>query len=90
MGRRNVCADIERVSQVLADMEWPAAKWQLISYVEEYGADAATRAQLWAVPPGTYPTLSRLLATMGLTGGSRALRRHRASTVAQARRRPAR
>ncbi|MGQ0575126.1 MAG: DUF2795 domain-containing protein [Pseudonocardia sp.] len=75
MPRSNERADIERISQVLAGLDWPAAKWQLISYGEEYGADAGTRAQLWALPPGTYPSLRGVLVAMGLVGTMRSLRR---------------
>jgi hypothetical protein len=66
--RRNPRADAERVSQVLAGMAYPAAKWQLIMQAEEYGADAPTRAELWALPTGSYPDLPAVLAALGFEG----------------------
>lgn len=74
MARREERASVERVTQVLAGIEWPAAKWQLISYSEEYGADAATRGQLWSLPPGTYPSVATVLGALGLASGLRLLR----------------
>jgi Protein of unknown function (DUF2795) len=64
--RRNLRADIQRISQVLAGLDFPAAKWQLIMYAEEYGADSTTRADLWSLPTGVYIDVSRVLAALGL------------------------
>jgi hypothetical protein len=73
--RIDPCGDTERVSQVLAGMVYPAAKWQLVMQAEAYGADAATRAELWALPTGTYADLRSVLDA-GAAG--RATRLHRA------------
>jgi hypothetical protein len=54
-------ANVERVSQVLAGMTFPAAKWQLVMQAEAYGADAESRAELWALPTGIYPDLRSVL-----------------------------
>jgi uncharacterized protein DUF2795 len=64
--RRSLRADTQRISQVLAGLDFPAAKWQLIMYAEEYGADSTTRADLWSLPTGIYTDLSRVLAALGL------------------------
>jgi hypothetical protein len=64
--RRSLRADIQRISQVLAGLDFPAAKWQLIMYAEEYGADSTTRADLWSLPTGIYTDLSRVLVALGL------------------------
>jgi hypothetical protein len=64
--RRSLRADTQRISQVLAGLDFPAAKWQLIMYAEEYGADSTTRADLWSLPTGVYTDLSRVLAALGL------------------------
>jgi hypothetical protein len=87
MARRDERADVERITHVLAGIPWPAAKWQLISYAEEYGADAATRADLWSLPPGTYSSLSSVLGALGLTPGPRG---RRPRPLGPAARRPAR
>ena len=66
MHRRNPRADVRRLSQVLAGIPFPAAKWQLIMHAEEYGADAASRAELWALPASSYPDLRSVLVALGL------------------------
>jgi hypothetical protein len=74
MSRRSIRADVERISQVLAGLDYPAAKWQLIMCAEEYGADAGTRAQLWSLRAGSYPGLAAVLGALGLTDGPPPLR----------------
>lgn len=66
MMRRGTQADMQRVRQVLAGLAFPAAKWQLITHAEHYGADSATRADLWALRPGDYPDLQAVFAALGL------------------------
>jgi hypothetical protein len=61
-------SDVERLSQILTGTPYPAAKWQLIMQAEEYGADVATRAQLWALPSGTYRDLPAVLAALAAFG----------------------
>lgn len=68
--RRTTHADLKRVRQVLAGLPFPAEKWQLITYAEEYGADATTRGDLWALPVGSYPDLSAVLASLGLAAAT--------------------
>jgi hypothetical protein len=70
--RRNPRADVLRIGQVLAGLEFPAAKWQLIMHAEDYGADAYTRAELWSLPLGTYADRGAVLAALGLVGPGRA------------------
>ena len=74
MYRRSLRADIQRISQVLAGLDFPAAKWQLIMYAEEYGADSTTRADLWSLPTGVYTDLNRVLAALGLVSQPTRLR----------------
>lgn len=66
MRTRNSRADVERFSQVLRGLRFPAAKWQIVMQAEEYGADAATRTQLWALPARRYPELSDVLVALGM------------------------
>lgn len=67
MDRTNSRADVERITQVLAGLAFPAAKWQIVMQAEEYGADSATREQLWSLPTGSYPDLRAVLASLGLS-----------------------
>jgi hypothetical protein len=59
-------ADAQRISQVLAGLRYPAARWQVLAEADHYGADSASRAQLWALPPGVYDDLSSVLVELGL------------------------
>ncbi len=70
--RVDPCGDTERVSQVLAGMVFPAAKWQLVMHAEAYGADAATRAELWALPTGSYADLRSVLDAVAAAWRERA------------------
>lgn len=66
MSSRNSSADARRFCQVLHGIAFPAATWQLIMYAEEYGADAGTRRELWAIPDGVYLDMLSVLAALGL------------------------
>jgi hypothetical protein len=93
VNHRTPRADIQRLSQVLAGIEFPAAKWQLIMYAEDYGADAATRAELWSLPTGSYADLTRVFAALGLISPAPRLRagyRAQPATQAAGRERPVR
>jgi hypothetical protein len=52
------------VSQVLAGLVYPAAKWQVLMHAESYGADARTRAELWALPTVEYADLTDVLTAL--------------------------
>ena len=64
MYRRNPRADAERVSQVLAGLSYPAAKWQILMHAENYGADAFTRVELWSLPTGEYRDIESVIAAL--------------------------
>lgn len=51
---------------MLSGLPFPAAKWQVITHAEAYGADAATRGDLWSLPVGSYPDLPAVLVGLGL------------------------
>jgi hypothetical protein len=59
-------ADTVRLAQVLSGTAFPAAKWQLVIQVEDYGADARSRADMWRLPAGTYADLGAVLVALGL------------------------
>ena len=81
MYRRNPRADAERVSQVLAGLTYPAAKWQILMHAEDYGADAWTRADLWALPTGEYQDLGAILTALSGDEATVKLPRQRTSDV---------
>jgi hypothetical protein len=64
--RPELRAEALRISQVLAGLRYPAAKWQVLAEADHYGADVASRAQLWTLPAGTYADLSGVLGQLGL------------------------
>ena len=82
--RRNVRADIARVRHVLADVPFPAAKWQLIIHAEDYGADSGTRADLWGLPARSYADLNAVLGALGLLAPPPGRPGHRAAPGPQA------
>jgi hypothetical protein len=65
--------NVERMSQVLAGMAFPAAKWQLVMQAEAYGADAESRAELWALSTGIYPDLRSVLDAVAAADHLRAI-----------------
>jgi len=77
--RRSHRFGAHRVGRVLADLSFPAAKWQLIVHADAHGADLAVRAQLWALPPGAYPTLESVLDALRPAPAPGPLRRRVAS-----------
>lgn len=64
--RRTSRADLARIGQVLAGLTYPAAKWQIVTQADHYGADSLTTAQLWSLPVGTYPDLAAVGVALGL------------------------
>lgn len=60
-----------RICQVLGGASFPAARWELMAHAEHYGADSATRRDLWRLPAAVYDDLAAVLAAMGLLPGPR-------------------
>jgi hypothetical protein len=50
-----------RLTTVLAGMRYPALAWQLAVQADYYGADVHTRADLAALPSGSYADLDAVL-----------------------------
>lgn len=65
--RKGAPDDVARIRHVLTGVSFPAAKWELITHAEAYGADAPTRADLWSLPAGTYDGVAAVVAALGLT-----------------------
>jgi hypothetical protein len=68
---QKVEADVQRIAQVLAGLAYPAAKWQVLAEADHYGADSASRRQLWTLPAGSYRNLAAVLVELGLLAGGR-------------------
>jgi hypothetical protein len=64
--RRTYRADVARIGHVLAGLDYPAAKWQIVAHADHYGADAVTTAQLWSLIPGAYTDLAAVCSALGL------------------------
>jgi len=85
MSHSDLRADAARLTHVLGDVAFPAAKWQLIMHAEDRGADAPTRADLWRLPAGEYAEVAEVLAALGLaTDQARPLPGFRPQPAAQA------
>ena len=64
--RAQLHADVQRITQVLAGLDYPAARWQVLAEADHYGADAGSRQQLHALPSLTYRDLGDVLVALGL------------------------
>lgn len=53
-----------RLRHVLADQRFPAARWELISRAEFYGADSRTRTELAALPAARYRSLDDVIGAV--------------------------
>jgi hypothetical protein len=53
-----------RLRHVLAGQRFPAQRWELISRAEDYGADARSRGELWALPAKEFRSLAEVLGTI--------------------------
>jgi hypothetical protein len=42
------------VAEILADIAFPAEKWQITTCADVYGADNSTRRALYSLPPKNY------------------------------------
>lgn len=60
-----------RLAVVLADLDFPAQRWQLIAAAEMYGCDAVTRTILERAPEQRFHTLPELVAVLGALLGGR-------------------
>lgn len=60
--------DVERLRGVLRDLAFPAARWQLVTHAESYGADGRTRRELAALPAASYASLGDVLAAVARAG----------------------
>lgn len=51
---------IAQIAAVLADLAYPAAKWQVLAEADYYGANVEVRALLWALPSGSYDSFDTI------------------------------
>jgi hypothetical protein len=53
-----------RLGIVLADVNFPATKWQLVIHAEFIGADIRSRIELSRLPTRSYPDLAAVISTV--------------------------
>ena len=70
MNGRTTGTDVARLSQVLAGLRYPAAKWQIIAHADHYGADSVSRALLWSLPVAVYRDLAAVCTALGVQPGA--------------------
>ncbi|MFL6141455.1 MAG: DUF2795 domain-containing protein [Labedaea sp.] len=51
--------------EVLADLSYPADKWQIVTCADVYGFDSAVRRSLYALPVRRYRSAAEVEAEMG-------------------------
>jgi hypothetical protein len=55
-------ADVaQRLTMVLGELVFPAARWTIQTYVDHYGADIHTRREIWELPTRDYLTLGDVI-----------------------------
>jgi hypothetical protein len=55
-------ADVaQRLTMVLGELVFPAARWSIQTYVDHYGADIHTRREIWELPSREYLTLGDVI-----------------------------
>ena len=50
-----------RMMAVLADVEFPAMRWELLIHVEFIGADIRSRTEIRRLPAGSYEDLASVI-----------------------------
>lgn len=89
----------ENLGRVLADLRWPAFRWQVLAEAEAWGVSGVVRNQLVPLPDGRYASVEAVveILTAAARGRLRAAppapavrpdRLHPAERAAAARRRP--
>jgi hypothetical protein len=54
----------DRLRHVLAEQQFPAARWELLVAADLYGADAQTRRELRALPAARFRTLDDVVVAV--------------------------
>lgn len=49
-----------RLTEVLADLHYPAQKWEIITCAEIWGVDVETRRRLYGLPVRTFENLRQV------------------------------
>jgi hypothetical protein len=63
---REVEERVRRLSTALADVKFPATKWELFIHVEFIGADIRTRTDLDRLPAGRYVDLASVISVISV------------------------
>lgn len=66
--------DALRLTSLLADLRFPARKWELTTYAEDRGADGTSRRELAGLPEGLYRDLDAVVSMV--RAATRAAIRH--------------
>ena len=51
----------QRVEAALSGVQFPVARWRLLTQADHNGADNLTRTQLRGLPPGEYRSLAMVI-----------------------------
>lgn len=61
----------DNLGRVLAEVRWPASRWQVLAEAEFWGVSGVVREQLSALPDGRYPSLEALLEVLAAVARGR-------------------
>ncbi|OLM18993.1 MULTISPECIES: hypothetical protein [unclassified Pseudonocardia] len=61
----------ENLRRVLAGLQWPACRWQVIAEAEAWGVSGVLRNQLAPLPDGRYPSLESILEMLAAVARGR-------------------
>ncbi len=61
-----------RLRQVLAGIQFPVERWQLIAWAQHYGADYTTLRELEMLPPSTFRCMEQVVARVLQAAGPQA------------------
>lgn len=59
----------DNLARVLADLCWPACRWEVLTEAEAWGVSAVTRNQLTPLPDGRYASIEAVVEMLSAAGG---------------------
>ncbi|MBP2367954.1 hypothetical protein [Pseudonocardia parietis] len=59
----------DNLARVLADLCWPAFRWQVLTEAEAWGVSAVIRNQLLPLPDGRYPSVEAVVEVLSAARG---------------------
>lgn len=61
----------DNLARVLADLRWPACRWQVLTEAEAWGVSGVIRNQLTPLPDGRYASIEAVVEMLSAAAGGR-------------------